>query len=157
VLAHKGGCGKTTTAANLGAAFAERGHTALIIDTDPQVNLSEAFGIVRDLDGPRLEDAPEDPQTPATPWPLDHLDDPLFTRRGGRLDVLPCTARLEQIVTERAVEPGFPRRLRQITNELKPAYDVIVIDTQPGLGPLQLSSAVTRGRGRCSCFLDTLA
>jgi cellulose biosynthesis protein BcsQ len=109
VLAHKGGCGKTTTAANLGAAFAERGHTALIIDTDPQVNLSEAFGIVRDLDGPRLEDAPEDPQTPATPWPLDHLDDPLFTRRGGRLDVLSCTAGLEQVVTERAAEPGFPR------------------------------------------------
>ncbi len=41
---HKGGVTKTTSTANLGAMFAEAGQRVLIVDCDPQANLSEAFG-----------------------------------------------------------------------------------------------------------------
>ena len=46
---HKGGVTKTTSTANLGATLAEAGRRVLIVDCDPQANLSEAFGWVEEL------------------------------------------------------------------------------------------------------------
>jgi len=45
VFNHKGGVGKTTTVANLGAALARRGRRVLLLDCDPQANLTVHFGI----------------------------------------------------------------------------------------------------------------
>jgi len=50
VFNHKGGVGKTTTVANLGAALARRGRRVLLVDADPQACLTVHLGI--DLDAP---------------------------------------------------------------------------------------------------------
>ena len=42
----KGGCGKTTTAVNLAAALAMKGHRTLIVDLDPQGHATLAFGLI---------------------------------------------------------------------------------------------------------------
>jgi AAA domain len=65
---HKGGVTKTTSTANLGATFAEAGRRVLIVDCDPQANLSEAFGWAEELPGERLEDLSRTRKPPvATP------------------------------------------------------------------------------------------
>ena len=40
IFNHKGGVGKTTLTVNIGAALAERGHRVLLVDSDPQCNLT---------------------------------------------------------------------------------------------------------------------
>ncbi len=131
---HKGGCGKTTSAANTGAALAARGLRVLVIDADPQANLSEAFGIPADVEGPRLENTLAVPAEPLLAWTVD-LTGPAETH-GGTLGVVPCSALLEQTVTEHAGFSGFPHRLAEEVERSCDDYDAILLDTPPGLGPL---------------------
>ena len=49
VANQKGGVGKTTTTANLGAALALRARRVLLVDLDPQGNLTSAFGLEKDV------------------------------------------------------------------------------------------------------------
>jgi chromosome partitioning protein len=139
---HKGGATKTTSAANLGVALAQlqpapasrRPRRVLLIDADPQANLSTLFGCDPDLPGVRLEDVIEREIHTVVPqvWTSRPAPDQRRTRLAGGVHVLPCTDDLAIVARDNAAHPGFGGRLRNATALLRENYDYILIDTPPG-------------------------
>jgi chromosome partitioning protein len=139
---HKGGATKTTSAANLGVALAQlqphatspRRRRVLLIDADPQANLSTLFGCDPELPGPRLEDVLEREHHTVAPdvWTRrPGPDQPPGSLPGG-VELLPCTDELAIVTRDNAAQPGFSDRLRHATALLRDNYDYILIDTPPG-------------------------
>lgn len=123
VYNNKGGVGKTTTAVNLGAAFARLGERALIVDMDPQGHVARHFGL-------DVEVGIEDALRKRKPVGLDDVIVPI----ADNLWVAPCTERLN--AARRDLEnrintvPVLDKRMRLMSAE----FDFIVMDTPPELG-----------------------
>lgn len=132
---HKGGVCKTTSTANLGAALREHGERVLVVDADPQANLTEAFGA--DGEPPttaHLEELLAAPRLESAPRPLASLSHAAPLPAGVHL--LPCTDALADVATELTGSAKGEFRLRAALELLRPAYDFILIDTPPGIVPL---------------------
>jgi chromosome partitioning protein len=133
---HKGGASKTTSVANLGAALAARplGRRVLLIDADPQANLSTLFGCDPELPGMRLEDAIEQQAWDAPPavWRSRPVAGGEPRPLAGGVHLLPCTEDLEVVVREHRDRDGFQHRLADLVALYRPDYDYIIIDTPPG-------------------------
>lgn len=123
---HKGGVGKTTSAINIGAGLNLLGKTVLLIDLDPQANLSQSLGITE----------PEQTIYGALrgKYPLE----PLSIRKG--LDFIPSTLDLSGAEIELSAEPGREFILRGLIEPLREKYDYILIDTPPSLGLLTINA-----------------
>jgi chromosome partitioning protein len=137
---HKGGVTKTTSTANLGAMFAEAGQRVLLIDCDPLANLSESFGWGEERPGERLEDLlarPEAAARYAPPVALQKDSAPKLPWRK-RLRIIPATDALADIAADlpREAGAGYETRLRDVLTPLRERFDVMLLDTPPGLGTL---------------------
>src|SRR5450755_1982168 len=137
---HKGGVTKTTSTANLGACLAEAGRTVLIVDCDPQANLSEAFGWTEDLPGERLEDLLAHPAAAAHYVPPLALQPAVAAQLGWReqLRIIPCTDTLADVAADlpTSAGDGWESRLREVIEALRDRFDFVLLDTPPGLGNL---------------------
>lgn len=135
---HKGGCGKTTAVGNLGGALGEMGERVLLIDADPQANLSELFGISDERAlGTRLEDALIVRRSqPPTLWSERIDEDGAHTALACGVRMLPCSEELAQTVADHTAEPDFAYRLRDLVERYRAEFDWILIDTPPGIQPL---------------------
>jgi chromosome partitioning protein len=137
---HKGGVTKTTSTANLGAMFAEAGRRVLLVDCDPQANLSEAFGWREDRPGERLEDLLAHPDAMQRYVPPVAVQADVAPRLAWReyLRIIPATDALADIAADlpAIVGAGYENRLREILDALRGQFDVILLDTPPGRGNL---------------------
>ena len=137
---HKGGVTKTTSTANLGALIAEAGRRVLIVDCDPQANLSEAFGWTDERPGERLEDLLGHPEAALGFTPPIAIDASVVPSPAWRelLRIIACTDALADVAADlpHTAGPGYETRLRDILTPLRSRFDVILLDTPPGLGNL---------------------
>lgn len=135
---HAGGVGKTTTTLNLGYALAERGRRVLLVDLDPQADLSERLRLTPDADRPSLAQVLGNGKGELQPVQCEWS--------GKRVDVIPST--LDMAGTElalAAVVNGRERRLGRALKALESAYDLILIDCPPSLSLLTSNALYASG------------
>jgi chromosome partitioning protein len=130
----KGGVGKTTTTANLGASLSLRGKRVLLVDMDPQGNLTAAFGHTP-AEGQTVADALLDRKVSL---PIVTIQEP----SGAKLDLVPSTVALAAAEAQLMNKLGRELRLRDQLGTVTDRYDFVLIDTPPSLGLLTINALV---------------
>lgn len=138
----KGGVAKTTSCISLGASLAETGRKTLLIDLDPQANLSLSLGIHDDEAGETISDVLETALNPRKiKW-----DDLIQSTSLAGLDVVPSDSRLwtvERLISE---VKGYEGELKRIAERWQDEYEFILIDCSPSLGPLTIMALTAANR-----------
>jgi len=134
VANQKGGVGKTTTASNLGSGLARRDERVLLVDMDPQSNLTAGFGLEKNLDD-TITHALLDRNASL---PILRVED----KSGIAIDVCPADLSLSGVETASVEKLGREMRLRDQLSKVDTDYDFILIDTPPSLGVLTINALV---------------
>jgi chromosome partitioning protein len=126
----KGGVAKTTTTLNLGVAFAEQGLKVLLVDLDPQGNLTMSQGMNPDA----IERSMFDVLVHRLPLQevIQHAEVDLAV---SSIDLAGAELALSSMI-------GRERALEKALVEVKDAYDYVLIDTPPSLGLLTINALV---------------
>ena len=132
----KGGTGKTTTTVNLGIGLARLGQKVLLIDADPQGDLTTCLG---------WQDQDSLQTTLATIMEKVIRDEPFSVDEGilhhkEGVDLMP--ANIELSAMEMSLVNAMSREftLRTYVNEVKKNYDMVLIDCMPSLGMITINA-----------------
>jgi chromosome partitioning protein len=130
VTNQKGGVGKTTTALNLGAALAIAEQRILLVDLDPQANLTSGLGHKGQAMSTIYHALTAETPAPVVP-----------TRIKG-LSLIPADRQLTGAEVELVSLDSREHRLQRVLAPIRDDFDVILIDTPPSLGLLTLNALV---------------
>lgn len=124
VVSQKGGVGKTSLVQNAGAELAQAGYTTLLIDFDPQSNLTTGWGLDPDVERPTIYDAMLDPNQVAG----------MVVNLRPNLDLIPSNLNLAGAELQFAGDFDRNGKLKAALSFLTDRYRYILIDTPPSLG-----------------------
>jgi len=133
VANEKGGVAKTTTTLSLGGAFAEMGKRVLLIDLDPQSNLSLSLGI-----------EPEQKVSSIINLILDHsiVMDCIKKTKVENLDLLPSNSDIRMAERLLPTKSDYHLLLRNLLLPVNNHYDYILMDCPPFLGAITLNALI---------------
>ena len=130
----KGGVGKTTTTLNLAYSLKELGKKVLVIDLDPQANLTRCFDVgntenIKNIGHLLMTEMEEESYL---------VED--YTKSYDEIDIIPSSIYLSAVETQMRVETGSERILFEIVNQIKEYYEYVLIDTSPSLNILTINA-----------------
>ncbi|MBB6610430.1 ParA family protein [Pontibacter sp. Tf4] len=126
VINQKGGTGKTTTTINLGSALSKLGKRVLLVDLDPQANLSYSLAVT------------ETKATLADAFLGNNTLQEVLVEKDG-LWVVPGSNELVDVEISLVAQPEREKFLKNMLQDLK-GFDYILIDCPPSLSVLTLNA-----------------
>ena len=132
----KGGVGKTTTTVNLGVGLAMQGKKVLLIDADPQGDLTTCLGW-QDTDNLGITLA-----TKLTDVINETMNDPTvgILHHDEGVDLIPANLELSAMEFNLVNAMSRETALRNYLSEVKEKYDYILIDCMPSLGMVTINA-----------------
>ena len=127
----KGGVAKTTSTLSLGAALAELNYRVLLIDLDPQANLSLALGFEAEEASVTTADIMIENAAVRTSIRKSEIKN---------LDIIPSSFRIENAEQFLPMRTQYLTTLREALEAEPLSYDYILLDCPPALGAITLNA-----------------